>query len=117
MRPITVGAAQMGPIQRADGRADVVARMIAHLRQAAERGCDFVVFPELTLTTFFPRWLMEGADVDAWFERAVPGPETQPLFDEAARLGLAMSFGYAELTPEGRHFNTSILTDKTGAIV
>src|SRR5262249_3904432 len=26
-------------------------------------------------------------------------------------------FGYAERTPDGRHFNTSILVDKTGAIV
>jgi predicted amidohydrolase len=28
-----------------------------------------------------------------------------------------MSFGYAELTPEGQHFNSSILVDKSGAIV
>ncbi len=28
-----------------------------------------------------------------------------------------MSFGYAELTPDGHHFNTSILVDQKGAIV
>jgi predicted amidohydrolase len=28
-----------------------------------------------------------------------------------------MNFGYAELTPDGRHFNTSILTDQSGKIV
>ena len=28
---------------------------------------------------------------------------------------MAMSFGYAELTPGGHHFNTSILVDKAGA--
>ena len=33
---ITVGAAQLGPIQRADSRAGVVARMLELLRQAAE---------------------------------------------------------------------------------
>ena len=117
MRPITVGAAQMGPIQKDDDRADTVARMVAHLEAAAARDCDLVVFPELALTTFFPRWLMEDDEVEAWFEREVPGPDTKELFDAAKRLGLAMSFGYAERTPEGRHFNTSILTDKTGAIV
>ena len=30
--------------------------MTALLHQAKDRGCDLVVFPELALTTFFPRW-------------------------------------------------------------
>src|SRR4030081_515357 len=30
---------------------------------------------------------------------------------------MAMSFGYAELTPDGHHFNTCILTDKSTKIV
>ena len=34
MREIVIGAAQMGPIQKADGRQAVVARMIALLDQA-----------------------------------------------------------------------------------
>jgi hypothetical protein len=33
-RIITVGAAQMGPVRRADSRASVVARMMAHLELA-----------------------------------------------------------------------------------
>jgi predicted amidohydrolase len=55
--------------------------------------------------------------VDAWFERAMSGPETAPLFARARAHGVAISFGYAELTPEGRHFNTSILTDRAGRII
>ena len=118
MRDIVIGAAQLGPIQKADSRADVVARMIALLERAAAQGCALVVFPELALTTFFPRWFMpDEAEVDAWFEREMPNAATQPLFDRARALGVAISFGYAELTPEGRRFNTSILTDRTGAIV
>jgi predicted amidohydrolase len=118
MRNLTVGAAQLGPIQKAEGRQDVVARMLALLEEAAGKGCDLVVYPELALTTFFPRWYMtDAAEVNAWFEREMPNAATQPLFDRAAEHGIAISFGYAELTPEGRHFNTSILTDKTGAIV
>lgn len=118
MRTVTVGAAQLGPIQKADTREAVVARMVALLNEAAGKGCDLVVFPELALTTFFPRWYMEDqAEVDTWFERQMPNEATQPLFDAAKAHGVAISFGYAELTEDGHHFNTSILTDKTGAIV
>ena len=118
MREIVIGAAQMGAIQRADSRAVVVARMIALLDQAQAAGCTLVVFPELALTTFFPRWYMEDqAEVDSWFEREMPGPETQALFDRARAHGIAISFGYVELTPDGHHFNTSILTDRAANIV
>ncbi|MCC7273540.1 MAG: N-carbamoyl-D-amino-acid hydrolase [Alphaproteobacteria bacterium] len=120
-RIVTVGAAQLGPIQRSHSRAQVVARLVELLRQAHAMGCDLVVFPELALTTFFPRWFMEDqAAIDAFFEREMPGPETRPLFEEAGRLGLGFSIGYAELaTEEGRtrRFNTSIIVDKGGRIV
>jgi predicted amidohydrolase len=119
-RIVTVGAAQLGPIALAETRAQVVERLIAHLREAAKRGCDLVVFPELALTTFFPRWFMEDQDaVDRFFETEMPGPETQPLFDEAKRLGLGFYLGYAELAEEEgrtRRFNTAILVDKQGRI-
>lgn len=118
MREIVIGGAQMGPIQRDEPRDAVVARMIALLKQAAYAGCDLVVFPELCLTTFFPRWYMEDqAEIDLWFEDSMPNLATQPLFDAARRASIAISFGYAERTPEGQRFNTSILTDRAGAIV
>lgn len=118
MREIVIGGAQMGPIQKAEGRDQVVARMLALVDQAAAQGCDLVIFPELCLTTFFPRWMMEDqAEVDQWFETEMPNAATEPLFARARALGIALSFGYAELTPEGRHFNTQILTDRTGRIV
>jgi len=120
-RVITVGAAQLGPIQRADARPQVVKRLLDLLHQAKAHGCDLVVFPELALTTFFPRWWMEEqAEIDAFFEREMPGPETRPLFDEARRLGIGFYLGYAELCTEGRvthRFNTSILVDQAGRIV
>ncbi|MCB1886115.1 MAG: N-carbamoyl-D-amino-acid hydrolase [Rhodocyclaceae bacterium] len=119
-RIITVGAAQLGPIARDEGRPAVVARLTRLLEQAAGHGCDLVVFPELALTTFFPRWYMaEQAEVDRFFEREMPGPETRPLFEAARRLGVGFYLGYAELAEEDgrtRRFNTSILVDKQGAI-
>ena len=117
MREIVIGGAQMGPIQRSDSRAAVVARMIALLDQAAGAGCNLVVFPELALTTFFPRWMMQGNEVAHWFETEMPNPDTQPLFDRARHHAIAITFGYAEATPDGHQFNTSILTDKAGRIV
>jgi predicted amidohydrolase len=120
-RVITVGAAQLGPIGRRESRRLVVERLLDLLGQAQGRGCDLVVFPELALTTFFPRWWMEDqAEIDAFFEREMPGPETRPLFDGAARLGMGFCLGYAELTQEGgarRRYNTSILVDRGGRLV
>ena len=80
-----------------------------------------MVFTELALTTFFPRWLIEDeAEPDSYYETAMPSLATQPLFDEAARLGVGFYLGYAELEVEGgmkHRLNTSILVDRTGRIV
>ena len=117
-RVLRIGAAQMGPIQKADSRQVVVGRMIDLLEQASRRSCNLVVYPELALTTFFPRWYMtDQIEVDSWFESEMPSAATRPLFERAAHYHIGLSFGYAELTPEGRHFNTSILVDRTGTIV
>lgn len=118
MRKIRVAAAQLGPIQKADSRQAVVARMGALMDRAAGAGADLVVYPELALTTFFPRWYHETlSETDCWFETAMPGRELAPLFERSRSLGLAMTFGYAELTPDGHRYNTSIFVDKSGAIV
>jgi hypothetical protein len=120
-RIVTVGAAQLGPIARNEPRRQVVARLIALMQQARSHGCDLVVYPELALTTFFPRWYFERQEeVDSWFERSMPGPETQPLFDAAKKLGIGFYLGYAELVTEearARRFNTSILVDKSANLI
>ena len=118
MREIVIGGAQMGPIQRADTREAVVARMIALLDDANRAGCNLVIFPELCLTTFFPRWYIEDqAEVDSWFEHEMPTGATAPLFARARNLGISISLGYAELTPDGKHFNTQILTNTEAQII
>lgn len=120
-RIVKIGAAQLGPIARGDSRDSVVRRLLELLREAHAMACDVVVFPELALTTFFPRWYMQDqAEIDSFFEREMPGPRTRPLFDEAARLGIGFYLGYAELIEEdgrARRFNTSILVDQCGRIV
>ncbi len=119
-RVLNVAAAQLGPIARSETRKQVVARLIELMRQAKSMGADVVVYPELALTTFFPRWFMpDQAEIDTFFERAMPSNETAPLFTESERLGIGFALGYAELTEEEgrtRRFNTAIFVDK-GRIV
>jgi predicted amidohydrolase len=117
-RIVTVGAAQMGPIQKDHSRKDVVERLIALLRQGHKAGCDLVVFPELALTTFFPRWFVDDiSQADHWYETEMPSPVTQPLFDEAKKLKIGFCLGYAELTADGHRFNTQILVERDGSVV
>lgn len=117
-RIVTVGAAQMGPIQKNDSREEVVQRLIALLHDGHKAGCDLVVFPELALTTFFPRWFVDDiTEADHWYETEMPSPVTQPLFDEAKKLHIGFCLGYAELTADGHRFNTQILVEKDGSVV
>ena len=120
-RQLVVGAAQLGPIARDESREDVVERLLALLREASQRGVELVVYPELALTTFFPRWYIEDqAEIDAWYETEMPGPATKPLFDEAHSLGIGFSLGYAELSNDAdgvtHRYNTQILVERDGAV-
>jgi N-carbamoyl-D-amino-acid hydrolase len=117
-RHLKIAAAQLGPLNLSDTREAAVKRLVAMFREAAGMGAKFIVFPELALTTFFPRWWMEDqAEVDRkFFETALPNPTVQPLFDLAREHSVGFYLGYAELTPEKRRFNTAILVGPDGRI-
>ena len=97
----------------------MVDRLLVLLHRAAEAGCELVVFPELALTTFFPRWYLDDDpdELDSFYETEMPGPHTKALFDEAARLRIGFCLGYAELTPDGHRYNTYVLVERDGSIV
>ncbi len=120
-RTIKIAAAQLGPVGSAQSRTDAVNRMIDLMEDAAAQGCKLIVFPELALTTFFPRWFMESeAEIEQYFEEEMPGPDTQPLFECAKRLGVSFHLGYAELVRDGNSthkFNTAILVNELGEII
>jgi N-carbamoyl-D-amino-acid hydrolase len=120
-RIIQAASAQMGPIAKSETRKDAVRRLIALMREAKGKGAELVVFTELALTTFFPRWLIEDeAELDGYYEKEMPSRETQPLFEEAKKLGVGFYLGYAELVEEDRRkrrFNTAILVDRSGSII
>ena len=120
-RRIHIGGAQLGPLQKSDTREFAVDRMLELLDQANDRGCNLVVFPELALTTFFPRWNIDDQlEIDAYFEIEMPNTATQRLFDKAKEYRIGICIGYAELAEQNgmrRHFNTSILVDPNGETV
>lgn len=121
MRTLRLGVAQLGPIEPAHSRESVVQRQIHLLNQAAGASVEFVVFPELAFTTFFPRLHIDDEpSLDKWFESAMPGPQTQPLFDHAKKLGIGFSIGFAERVEQGEQvhrFNTSILVNPMGEVI
>ncbi len=125
-RILTVGAAQLGPIQLAEPRSEAVGRMIRLMERAHARGVELVVFPELALTTFFPRHYHDDlSEVDRFYEASMPSAETAPLFAAARRLRIGFHLGYAELSDEAdetgtvrrRRFNTAILVSPDGDVL
>jgi N-carbamoyl-D-amino-acid hydrolase len=120
-RDLTLAACQTGPIQRSESRTETVGRLIHLLEQAAEAGAELAVFPELALTTFFPRWALEDQrEIDEFYEQRMPGPLTQPLFDAARRLKMGFALGFAELIEDmgrRRRFNSVVLVGADGATI
>lgn len=120
-RTLTLAACQTGAIQRDATRAEVTDRLIALLERAAVAGAELAVFPEMALTTFFPRWdLRDQAEIDSYYEAALPGPETARLFHAAARLNCGFSLGYSELCDEDgvlHRYNSKILVNRQGEII
>jgi predicted amidohydrolase len=116
-RVLTVAAAQMGPVARTDTRVDVVERLLVMLRKAAGAGATLIVFPELALTTFFPRWDLPDDELLTFFEHGMPNAATAPLFAEAAQLGIGFHLGYAEATPDGHRYNAAVLVERDGTLV
>ncbi|CAK7270028.1 hypothetical protein SEPCBS119000_003876 [Sporothrix epigloea] len=125
-RTITVAAAQLGPNKSVPNpggsapRDDAMKRMLTLLEDAAAKGAELVVYPELALTTFFPRaMLTDPAEIAALFEPESPSgpsivesPHLKPLLERATALGVDVSIGYAErwTDAEGKttDYNTAI---------
>src|SRR5277367_456347 len=120
-RNVNIAGAQLGGIARNESRQRVVGRLIDLLHDAHERGAEVVVFPELALTTFFPRWGIEDqAEIDSFLEAEMPNAATRQLFDAARELGVGFYLGYAELVLENgktKHYNAATLVDRAGKIV
>lgn len=120
-REIVVAAAQLGPINTSTPRSEVIARMLALMAAAHAQHVQLIVYPELALTTFFPRTLFtDRKELESYFERDVDGDPTKAtgmksIFDQARQYDMDVSLGYAECdtaggTPDNQHhhFNTAV---------
>src|SRR5712664_2432996 len=112
-RIITVAAAQMGPNQESSSREEIVERMLALLDQAKAQGVELIVYPEMALTTYFPKKIRR--DFDQFFESEVPPKALEPLLRRAAETRVAVHVGFCEKA-DGQYFNTALLTDRDGRL-
>lgn len=121
-RTLKLAAAQLGPNHLTTPRAEVLSRMIALLQSASSLGAQLVLFPETAFTTFFPRHLITSQEeLDTYFEHhnsLLVSPNTRTLFDEAQKLGVDISVGFAERDVNGKGYNTCVYySAKKGEVI
>src|SRR3546814_6878436 len=88
-----------------------------HLFHIGCFGLFFFVKQKTAYEVRISAWSSDVCSSDLYFERQMPSADVLPLFEASAAYGIGFYLGYAELTAEGRHFNTSILVNDKGRIV
>ena len=91
--------------------------MRARLREAAGNGAQLVLFPECAL----PGYCYESKDEALPHAEPIPGPSTQQLADDCAKLGVWAVVGLLEFLPsplagEGSLFNACTLIGPAGIV-
>lgn len=113
-RKVVVAGAQLGPIHVDTPRSEGIERMIKLMDDAHKQKAKLIVYPEIAPVTFFPRHILEGEELEKYFDREVDGdatksPNLKPLFDRARECGMDMYLGYAECSGDDHvHYNTSV---------
>src|SRR5437763_466819 len=110
-RHVKVAAAQLGPNNEGTPREEIVDRMLALLEHAIRDGIELIAYPEMALTTYFPKKVR--ADFDQFFETEVPPKALEPLLRRAAQARVALHVAFCEKA-QGRYFHTALLTDRDG---
>jgi predicted amidohydrolase len=103
----------MGPNNEGVSREEIVERMQALLDRAVQDGVELIAYPEMALTTYFPKRIR--SDYDQFFETEVPPKALEPLLRRAAAARVAVHVGFCEKAA-GRYFNTALLTDRDGRL-
>ena len=114
------------PPVRADGKltvalisevyweADGVARLAARLAEAADRGADLAVLPELPLNAWRPS-TKEARENDA---EPMDGPRARVQAEAAAEAGIGLVGGIIHRDPEtGRRTSRALVIDRAGSVV
>jgi N-carbamoylputrescine amidase len=108
-RPLKVGLVQLSMSTDA---GDNLARAVAGVREAAQRGAQVVVLPEL----FRSRYFCQSEDAAQFaLAEAVPGPSTETLGALAKELKVALVASLFEKRAAGLYHNTAAVLDADGA--
>ena len=111
-RKLIIAAAQVGSVHKHANREETLYRLVALLEKAASEGAALVLYPEIALTTFFPRHLFDSQEeLDEYFEHGddiVESPHLKRLFVKAQELSVDISVGFAERTTDGKGYNTCV---------
>jgi len=97
-------------------REENLGRVLAAADEAAGRGADVIVYPEIVLERFFPQergcrpQALAGAE-------PVPGPTTEKLSQKAREHGLVVVMNLYEKTADGRTFDASPVIDADGTLL
>ena len=111
-RYVKVAAAQMGPNNEGTSREEIVERMQGLLERAVAEDVEILAYPEMALTTYFPKRVRD--DYDQFFETEMPPKALAPLLQRAREARIACHVGFCE-KDQGRYFNTALLTDEAAA--
>jgi predicted amidohydrolase len=93
-------------------REDNLQRAMHRMAEAAEAGAQLIVFPEMSVDPFFPQYRADKQFFD--WGVPIPGPLTDRLGDQAAKLGLATVVNLFERAGPGRYFDCSPVFDTNG---
>src|ERR1700675_1997544 len=93
-RYLKIAAAQMGPNQEGASRDEIVERMLALLADAVHQGVELIAYPEMALTTYFPKRIRK--DLAQFFETKVLPKALDPLLRRAREPRVAVHVGFCE---------------------
>ncbi|HEY8430014.1 MAG TPA: N-carbamoylputrescine amidase [Sandaracinaceae bacterium] len=91
-----------------------VARVVGHIREAAERGAQVILAPELFEGPYFPR-----EEDEAYFEWARPlegNPTLEHLREVAKELGVVLPYSWFEKAGQA-YYNSVAMIDATGELL
>ncbi|MCI0704701.1 MAG: carbon-nitrogen hydrolase family protein [Planctomycetia bacterium] len=97
---------------RLGNSADNRAALMAKLRAAAERGAKLIVFPECILTGYG----FDSREQARAIAEQLPGPSTDIIAKECAKLGVWAIFGMLESAPDGKLYNACALVGPSGFV-
>ncbi len=110
MRDLYIACGQFAT--EAGAKSQNVARMVTYSRQAKEKGCELILFPELIVTGYLP------PDQVRPLAEPLNGPTVLALARAAREIGIAIAFGMAESHPQRELiYNSLVVLDAGGEIV